>query len=220
MKRTPEPQELMDEADQARAYAEADFSAANEQFLDLFAQAHPGNFKGRMLDLGCGPADIPLRFARRYPDARIDAVDGAPAMLELAQQAISAENLDSRIQLHCQYLPTSSLPRLYDAVVSNSLLHHLNDPLDLWRSITGCALPGGLVLVMDLLRPETPEQADTLVAEYAADAPEVLRRDFHASLHAAYTLNEVREQLRACGLHTLKIAQVSDRHLAVTGTLP
>lgn len=220
MKRTPEPEELMNEADQARAYAEADFSAANELFLELFAQAHPGNFQGRILDLGCGPADIPLRLARRYSQAHIDAVDGAPAMLELAQQAITTQGLDGRINLHCHYLPSRKLPREYQAVVSNSLLHHLNDPLDLWRSITACLLPGGQVLVMDLLRPENPEQADALVKEYAADAPEVLRRDFHASLHAAYTLEEVGEQLQASGLGFLEASQVSDRHLAVRGRMP
>ncbi len=220
MKRTPEPEELMDEADQALAYAEADFSASNELFVELFAQVQGNEFKGRMLDLGCGPADIPLRFARRYPQARIDALDGAPAMLELAGQAIANEHLESRIQLHCQYLPATNLQREYDAVVSNSLLHHLKDPLDLWRSIGACILPGGRVLVMDLLRPESPEQADALVAEYAQDAPEVLRRDFHASLHAAYTLDEIREQLRASGLAHLETAQVSDRHLAVSGQMP
>ncbi|BAO43307.1 class I SAM-dependent methyltransferase [Thiolapillus brandeum] len=220
MKRTPEPEELMDEADQARAYAEADFSAANELFLELFAEAHPKDFQGRILDLGCGPADIPLRLARRYPQARIDAVDGAPAMLELAQQAITTEGLDKQINLHCHYLPSPEPAREYQAVVSNSLLHHLNDPLDLWRSIDGCILPGGQVLVMDLLRPETPEQALDLVKEYAADAPEVLRRDFHASLHAAYTLEEVTEQLQTSGLGFLEATRVSDRHLAVRGRMP
>jgi cyclopropane fatty-acyl-phospholipid synthase-like methyltransferase len=220
MKRTPEPEELMDETDQALAYAEADFSASNELFLDLFAQLQPGDFDGRILDLGCGPADIPLRFARRYSRARIDALDGAPAMLELARQSITREGLDERIRLHCQYLPTTRLKREYDAVVSNSLLHHLQDPLDLWRSIDACTVPGGQVLVMDLLRPESPGQVNALVTEYAADAPEVLRRDFHASLHAAYTLEEIRQQLKACGLDHLETVQVSDRHLAVRGQMP
>ena len=39
--------------------------------------------QGRMLDLGCGPADIPLMLIRRHPQLAIDAVDGAPAMLDL-----------------------------------------------------------------------------------------------------------------------------------------
>ncbi len=211
----------MDEAEQARAYAEADFSDANERFLELFDLLHPEPFDGTAVDLGCGPADIPLRFARRHPGARIDAVDGAPAMLALAGQALEQAGLEARIRLHCHHLPATALPRgAYDAVLSNSLLHHLKDPGDLWRTLRHCAAPGAAVLVMDLLRPPSTAALDALVREYAADAPEVLRRDFRASLHAAYTPEEVQAQLEQAGLYHLKVEQVSDRHLAVRGFLP
>lgn len=217
MKRIPEPEELMDEADQALAYAEADFSASNELFIELFEQLYSNEFTGLALDLGCGPADIPIRFAKRYPQARIDALDGAQAMLELAHEAIQNHGLARQISLHCQYLPGIRLERNYHALLSNSLLHHLNDPLDLWHSIRASAAADATVLVMDLLRPDSPQRVSELVREYAADAPEVLRRDFEASLHAAYTLDEVREQLAAAGLQGLEVSQVSDRHLAVRG---
>ncbi len=219
MKRIPEPEELMDEADQALAYAEADFSASNELFIQLFEQLHPAEFTGRALDLGCGPADIPIRFARRYPQAAVDALDGAKAMLELAQKAIEKGGLTQRISLQCQYLPATRLEQEYDALLSNSLLHHLADPLDLWQTLQAGAAPGATVLVMDLLRPSSPEQVNTLVAQYASDAPDVLRRDFEASLYAAYTLDEVREQLAGASLQGLSVSQVSDRHLAVQGQM-
>ena len=218
MKRIPEAEELMDDADQALAYAEADFSASNELFIQLFEKLYANEFGGSALDLGCGPADIPIRFALRYPRARIDALDGARAMLNLAQKAIENEGLTQQVKLHCRYLP-AQLDRKYDALLSNSLLHHLNDPLDLWQTIRNSAAAGATVLIMDLLRPESPQTVDTLVAEYAHDAPDVLRRDFEASLYAAYTLDEVREQLSAASLEGLTVSQVSDRHLAVHGWL-
>ena len=221
MRRTPESLELMDEASQASAYAEADFSAANSLFLALFTERVADDFAGSIVDMGCGPADIPIRLARRFPHAHIDAVDGAPAMLELANQAIDAARLGRQIDLHCHHLPTDDLPGdTYDAIVSNSLLHHLNDPATLWQSINTYARPGTVILIMDLLRPAAPQQVDHLVAEYAQDAPEVLRRDFKASLYAAYTLEEVQQQLEAAGLQALQVNQVSDRHLAVAGTAP
>ena len=219
--RTPEPKDLMDEAEQARAYAEADFSEANELFLALFDQLHPEPFQGAAIDLGCGPADIPLRFARRHPGARIDAVDGAPAMLDLARQVLQDAGLEARIRLHCHHLPAAALPRRhYQAVLSNSLLHHLREPADLWHTVRHCAAPGATVLVMDLLRPPSAAAVDALVQQYAAEAPVVLRRDFRASLHAAYTPEEVQEQLEQAGLEGLKVERVSDRHLAVRGFLP
>ena len=221
MKRVPEPQELMDGVPQAQAYAEADFSEANELFLDLFDHLHPDAFRGTVIDLGCGPADIPLRFACRHPEARIDAVDGSLPMITLARRAIETAGLEDRITTRCQHLPTRELPAsAYGAVFSNSLLHHLNDPHDLWRTVRHCAAPGALVLVMDLIRPDSATNVDLLVRQYAADAPEILKRDFRASLHAAYTLEEVKAQLDRCGLEMLHVEQVSDRHLAIMGTLP
>lgn len=208
----------MDEAGQALAYAEADFSASNELFMDLFRALHPGSFRGIAIDLGCGPADIPIRFANAYPDSQLEALDGAQAMLDLAALAIAEGNLDQRISLHCKYLPALDLPgKRYDAVLSNSLLHHLNDPADLWRTIAHSASPGASILVMDLLRPEDEKSVEQLLAVYAEGEPEVLRTDFRNSLFAAYTLEEVTQQLTDTGLGHLEVKQVSDRHLAVSG---
>lgn len=221
MKRIPEPEELMDDAAQALAYAEADFSEPNNLFIELFTAMHQGPFSGHALDLGCGPGDIPLAFIERYDTARMTAADGAESMLNLARTKImDRPELAERVQWICCYLPNSELhPAGYDAVISNSLLHHMADPLDLWRTIRQCAKPGAPVLVMDLARPAEPEAVDALVATHASDAPEVLRRDFRNSLFAAYTTDEVTEQLAVVGLGMLEVAMVSDRHLAVRGRL-
>jgi hypothetical protein len=72
---------------------------------------------------------------------------------------------------------------------------------------------------MDLCRPESPQQVDALVAAYAGDAPEVLRGDFENSLHAAFTVEEVRAQLDAAGLESFRVETVSDRHLVAWGRL-
>ncbi|PIV81546.1 SAM-dependent methyltransferase, partial [bacterium CG17_big_fil_post_rev_8_21_14_2_50_64_8] len=60
MPRTPEP-EVMDDPKRAEAYAEADFSEVNQAFVDNFLSAFPECKGKRILDLGCGPADIPIR---------------------------------------------------------------------------------------------------------------------------------------------------------------
>lgn len=220
MKRIPEPDELMDEAEQALAYAQADFSAANELFMDLFKAQHSTPFEGNAIDLGCGPADIPIRFASTYRNCQLDALDGAQAMLNLAAAAIEDSQLDDRIALHCKYLPALDLiGNHYAAVLSNSLLHHLKEPTDLWRTVTHCAQPGATILVMDLLRPQDAASVDKLVTIYAEDAPEVLCSDFRNSLYAAYTLEEVRQQLAVLDLGYLEVSQVSDRHLACMGKI-
>lgn len=220
MQRQPEP-ELMDEAEQALAYARADFEEPHEKFVSLIRECFPAQtFNGWVLDLGCGPADITLRFARRFPQARIDAVDGAEAMLALGRDAVAQSQHADRIQLWRKYLPDDIMPRShYDAIISNSLLHHLHQPLDLWHCVRDYAAIGTVVFVMDLLRPPSMTAAQQLVAQYAADEPEVLQRDFYHSLLAAYTVQEVQQQLRQVGLSGLQVQCVSDRHLTVSGVI-
>jgi len=221
MKRRPEP-ELMDEAEQALAYAQADFSEPNELFLRLLKELSPGDLAGkRALDLGCGPADIVLRFLKAFPRAECDALDGSAAMLHHARAALDAlPGLARRCRLLHDVLPSTQLERgAYDLVISNSLLHHLHDPQVLWQTVRESAKPGAIVLVMDLMRPASAGWAEAIVATYAADGPDVLRKDFRNSLFAAFEPREVSEQLREAGLSGLQVGVVSDRHLAVLGRI-
>ena len=218
MQRIPEP-ELMDDDAQALAYAQADFAEPHQHFVTLVAESFPGHdFNGVVLDLGCGPADISLRFARANSKSQVHGIDGAEAMLALGRQAIQNEGLQDRIQLWQYYLPADSLPQpQYDAVISNSLLHHLQQPETLWQCIKQYARPGAPVFVMDLMRPETKQQAQQFVALYAEGEAEVLRQDFYHSLLAAYSAEEVEQQLVIAGLSGLEVSVVSDRHLTISG---
>lgn len=220
LQRTPEP-ELMDELEQARAYAQADFSAAHDQCVARFVASWPperGPIRGVCLDIGCGPADVVVRMARACPGLIIDGVDGSEAMLGFGRARVAAAGLGDRVRLHRALLPDDPLPRPeYDVVTSNSILHHLHDPQVLWRSVRRAARPGAHVFIMDLMRPATAEQAQGLVDLHARGEPEVLRRDFYASLVAAFTLAEVRAQLAAAGL-PFRAEAVDEHHLVITGT--
>ncbi|WP_295577705.1 trans-aconitate 2-methyltransferase [uncultured Lamprocystis sp.] len=221
MKRRPEP-ELMEGAEQALAYAQADFSESNTLFIKLLAELKPGPLHGaRALDLGCGPADIVCRFLRAYPNATCDAVDGSTAMLDQARATLErAPGLAPRCRLLLECLPSPALaPGQYDLVLSNSLLHQLHNPQVLWQTVRETARPGALVLVMDLMRPASAGWAEALVATYTANEPELLRTDFRNSLFAAFEPKEVEDQLQEAGLSELQVGVVSDRHLAVFGRL-
>lgn len=219
MERIPEP-ELMTDPDQARAYAAADFSEPHDRFIALFRERFPDFAGGLVVDLGCGPADISIRFARAWPDCRVLGVDGARAMLDEGLRAVAAAGLTERVRLMDGYLPGATLPEVeYAAIISNSLLHHLRDPAVLWETVAALASRGTPVAIMDLLRPDCEATLSHLVATYVADAPEVLQRDFYRSLLAAYRLEEIRTQLRAAGLSHLSAERVSDRHWLVAGLL-
>jgi predicted CoA-binding protein/predicted RNA methylase len=216
VERIPEP-ELMDDPAQARAYAEADFAEPHEAFVRCFTERFPRHRPQRVADLGCGPADVTIRFARAWPQCTILGVDGAQAMLDLGREAVARAGLAGRIRLVQAHLP-ANLPRgPFDTVISNSLLHHLADPQALWSSVRTCAAPDAAVFVMDLLRPGSRAAAGRLVDRHAHGAPEVLRRDFLRSLLAAYRPEEIEAQLALAGLGRFRVEVVSDRHLVVFG---
>jgi SAM-dependent methyltransferase len=214
--------ELMDEAEQARAYALADFAEPNERFVGYFEAYCGGLTAGTVLDLGCGPGDIVLRLATRHPDLVVHGLDGSAAMLHFASERLhETPALSGRVQFVEGVLPGATLPLPgYDAVISNSLLHHLHEPRLFWDAVREAGKPGAAVLVMDLYRPPSEQAARAIVEQYAGGEPEVLKRDFFASLCAAFEPDEIRAQLRDGGLDTLDIRTVSDRHVLVTGRLP
>ena len=217
MERVLEP-ELMDDEAQSIAYAKADFSASNQMFVEGFVREYPTHL-GALVDLGCGPGDIDIRLARAAPSAIVTAVDGSRPMLAIAERALRTAGLESRITFLNGVLPGLPLnAHSFDAVLSKDLLHHLPDPNALWAEVNRLGRSGGAVYVMDLVRPSTRDAAQRIVDAVAPHEDPILRQDFLNSLCAAFTVDEVATQLRSARLD-LDVAQVSDRHLLITGLL-
>jgi len=212
----------MEDETQALAYARADFADSNSNFVRHFTELAGKEFAGTVLDLGCGPGDIALRLVRTCPRLVVHALDGSAPMLQLARKAAAStpEEEAGRVTWIQGVVPGAALPRAsYNAVVSNSLLHHLPDPAVLWDTIRGVAAPGAPVVVMDLFRPASPDAALAIIDRYAAREAEILRHDFLASLHASFEPDEIQRQLAAAKLDGLVVRVVSDRHVLVAGRL-
>jgi len=218
MDRVPEP-ELMLGEEQALAYASADFTEPHSLFITLLRERLPNLPASALaLDLGCGPGDISFRFVRAFPGWKVDAIDGSLAMLDLGRQSISKAGLTSQIEFHELTLPVDEFPHdNYALIFSNSLLHHLHDPMILWSSIHHLLNPTTDVFIMDLLRPSSQSETHVLVEHYAGDEPEILQMDFFNSLLAAYRLDEIKSQLDKANLGHLNMEVISDRHFIVWG---
>jgi len=217
MLRVPEP-DLMNDFAQARAYAMADFEEPHSLFINLFKEQFPESIDSAVLDLGCGSADVTIRFANAFPACRIYGVDGANRMLQFARNQIDHQMLHERIKLIQAMLPDVNLPlAAFDTIISNSLLHHLGDPAIMWQMMKDYTRAGSRIFIMDLARPENREQAEMMVDKYTAGEPEILRRDFFNSLLAAYSVDEVEAQIRDAGLDYLTAKEVGDRHLLISG---
>lgn len=218
MNRILEP-ELMDDPAQVQAYAAADFSQENQGFVERFREYFPEFSEGHVLDLGSGPGDIPIRFARAVPGCRITGVDASAPMIRLAEETVRRAGLSDRITFRCERFQDLAGANIADAAISNSLLHHIPNPLQFWHKLRLAVKPGSPVLVMDLLRPESPEEAQAIVDRYASEAPDILRRDFYNSLLAAFTEDEISAQLAQMNLTRLIIDVPDDRHWVVGGII-
>lgn len=219
MKRIPEP-ELMNDEQQAVAYAGADFEEPHARFVALFQETfRDGDISGYVLDLGCGPGDIAFRFARAYRRCIVHGLDGAEAMLTCGRGMLGkAPDMNGRVEFFCGVLPGARLPReRYDVIMSNSLLHHLANPRVLWKAVREYAAPGAPVFVQDLMRPASRNEAQMLVERYSGNEPEILKRDFFNSLLAAFEPDEIRRQLKRESMDHLDVRVVSDRHVVISG---
>jgi ubiquinone/menaquinone biosynthesis C-methylase UbiE len=222
MKRIPEP-ELMTDEEQARAYAMADFEEPHNAFVTHFQRVfHDRDPGAKILDLGCGPGDISIRFARAFPKCEVQGIDGSEAMLRFGFVLLDrAPEVAARVKLMKGMLPDAKLPlEKYDAVISNSLLHHLPDPQILWGSVRRFASGGAPVFVMDLMRPASDERAREMTDQYMSNEPEVLQQDFYNSLRAAFEVEEIKRQLAEADLDSFSVEPVSDRHVVIYGVAP
>jgi ubiquinone/menaquinone biosynthesis C-methylase UbiE len=198
------------------AFLSAELGARSaEQFADNSALRAPHSALDPLdvLDLGTGTALIPIELCRRFPSCRVMAVDAAVSMLDLARYNIEAESLTQRIEL--AHVDAKKLPfqdAMFDVVMSNSIIHHIPDPIRVLREAVRVTRTGGLLFLRDLLRPETDAQLEDLVATYAAGANDHQRQMFADSLHAALSLLEIRALVDSIGFTPESVQQTSDRH--------
>lgn len=208
--------EVMDTAEEARDYNEMDHTEVNRLFVEdlLRTLNNHGDPSGKILDLGTGTALIPIEICQQVaPPPLIVAVDLAEEMLKVARENIQSSGWEPSIRL--DLIDAKRLPypeETYAVVMSNSILHHIPEPLSVLMESWRVLQKGGVLFIRDLLRPESREQLEGLVAQYAGEESEHARQMFADSLHAALSIEEVADLCRQAGLTEVEINQTSDRH--------
>jgi ubiquinone/menaquinone biosynthesis C-methylase UbiE len=204
--------EVMDTPAEARDYDAMDHAAVNRRFVDDFLADFAAT-GATVLDLGAGTAQIPIELCRRDADLSVVAVDAAAAMLAVAAENVERAGLASRIALHRADAKRLSYPAAtFDAVISNSIVHHIPEPRAVLAEAVRVTRPGGTLFFRDLMRPQDRPTLDALVDTYAAGANGRQRRMFAESLHAALALDEIRELVAALGFAPQSVQATSDRH--------
>jgi ubiquinone/menaquinone biosynthesis C-methylase UbiE len=210
LERVLEP-EVMDTEEEARAYDAMDHVGVNSAFCSDLLALKPDLL--RTLDVGAGTALIPIELCRRFPAARVIAIDLAASMLELAASNVARAGLNDSIQI--ERADAKALPfedGSFSSVISNSILHHIPDPKSVLAEMLRVIQPGGWLFVRDLFRPASDADVIALVQKHAAAADARQRALFDASLRAAFTIDEVRALAAALGMPSSCVQRTSDRH--------
>jgi ubiquinone/menaquinone biosynthesis C-methylase UbiE len=206
--------EVMDTAAEAIDYDTMDHAAVNRAFVDDLLATGAFHSEGvDVLDLGAGTAQIPIELCTRTPNCRVMAVDLSIQMLQLAVYNVEARSLTERIQL--AHVDAKQLPfgdGQFHVVMSNSIVHHIPQPLDALAAAVRVTAPGGRLFFRDLLRPADDAAVAQLVQTYAGDQNPHQRQMFDDSLRAALTLAEIRDLVAQLGFSPDTVAATSDRH--------
>jgi 2-polyprenyl-3-methyl-5-hydroxy-6-metoxy-1,4-benzoquinol methylase len=225
--RTLEP-EVMDTEQEARDYDAMDHGDVNVRFCDDLLAL--GVRLGRVLDVGTGPGLIPIELCRRAPAVEVDAIDLAAHMLALAERNVARAGLAGRIRVaRVDAKATGRADGAYDAVVSNSIVHHIPEPAVVLREMARLVRRGGALFVRDLERPADAGRVSELATTYSpvpAGEPEVRamyerqQALLAASLHAALTADEVRAMVAPLGIPASAVRTTSDRHWTLAWVRP
>ena len=214
--------EVMDSEREAQEYNDMDHSVVNQRFVEeLFRFVRDQNAVGAdgeielgdVLDLGTGTALIPIELCRQDHECRVMAVDLAVSMLELARYNVEAGGMIERITLAQVDAKKMGYDRgAFDVVISNSIIHHIPQPLSCLREMVRVVAEDGLLFIRDLMRPEDTETLEELVVAYAGKESEYSQKLFRDSLHAALSLDEIRELVASLGFEPDSVKATSDRH--------
>ncbi|HLC90469.1 MAG TPA: class I SAM-dependent methyltransferase [Candidatus Nanoarchaeia archaeon] len=208
---------IMDNEEQVQAYAEADFSDSNQLFLEIL-QREFSRYLHIVLDLGCGPADLGISLAKADHLIHLIGIDGSEAMVKIARKKVEQAELTTRIEIIQGFIPDLKITENIKLIISKDTLHHFKDPTIFWRYIKDIASKGTAICVMDLKRPESVLNAKEIVEQISAHEHPTLKRDFYNSLLAAFTPQEIKEQLRKVGLN-LSVTSLGKRHFVVKGII-
>lgn len=214
--RKPEP-EVMDEAGEVEAYASAAAQAHLDDLDNAFVREiiSLGITAGIALDVGTGPGSIPVKVARKCPGLRFVGADLSPSMLDAARHGADSQGINSRVAF-----VLAGASRLcfasgtFDLVISNSLLHHLSDPVAAFDEMARVTKRGGKVFLRDLRRP--PRFAFSIHAFwYGRHYSGRMRQLYRDSLRAAYTPGEISGLLRGSRMSGAKVASRQRTYVTV-----
>ncbi|MDQ1627733.1 MAG: trans-aconitate 2-methyltransferase [Actinomycetota bacterium] len=110
-------------------------------FLDLVARV-PAEAPASIVDLGCGPGNMTVTLAERWPEASVEGVDSSAEMIERARTDHGAA-ADGRVRFTRADLRDWSPTDPVDLLMSNATFQWVPGHLELLAQLVAGVRPGG-----------------------------------------------------------------------------
>ncbi|HCF30456.1 MAG TPA: SAM-dependent methyltransferase, partial [Cyanobacteria bacterium UBA11049] len=198
--------------EEAVDYDAMDFLEVNTSFAQRVSELCPQEV-AKVLDAGTGTARIPIILCQMRSQWQVWGIDLGENMLKIGSVNVEKAGLQDKIML--EVVDAKQLPYQdgqFDMFISNSLVHHLPNPLPFFVELKRVLKPHGAICIRDLLRPADEVTMNRLVESIGVEYNEHQKKLFRDSLHAALTLDEVSQLISQAGLQNVKVYQSSDRH--------
>jgi len=211
--------EVMDESGSVGAYLDGVATAHLDRLDDTFVRSALRSVprRARVLDIGTGTAAIPVKLALRRDDVTVVGIDLSDAMLDAARERVSRARLKSRVRVRTGSARKIPFPRAaFDLVVSNSLLHHLPDPVPAFNEMARVLAPAGRIFIRDLRRP-APSRMKAHIRRHGRFYRGEMLRLFSDSVRAAFKVAEIRELVAASRLRGCRVRPQFETYVVIEG---
>ncbi len=143
-----------------------------DEMLEVITRCLPST-TCRILELGCGTGELSLKMLKRFPKAKVIALDYSPRMLQFAQDKIKAAGYEQRwTGIEADFGEWANNPEKFglgsefDAAVSSLAIHHLDDEMKfkLFQQVADSLCHGSCFWNADPVLPELPAIAEVYEA--------------------------------------------------------
>ncbi len=213
LERLAEPNRVTDKTDNVLQYdkvLETKLAISYAIGIETIYRARPEPFGGRALDICCGPGHMSITMARELKLESLIGVDLSAPMVKVANANAREQGM---LKVSFREADATSLQDFsdneFDLTTMMDAAHHLSpprdkEPLDPPTKWVSAALgemdrvtsPGGLIVVMDLVRlrtkPMTEKYIELLAHDYEKRGLPAFKEDFRDSMYAAWTTHELR----------------------------
>ena len=100
-----------------------------------------------ILIAGCGTGQHSIETASRFSGCKVTAVDLSRTSLAYAKRKTVELAINNIKYFHADILNLKGLKHQYDVIESAGVLHHMNEPMAGWKTLTDLLKPGGLMKI-------------------------------------------------------------------------